>query len=297
MELTVTTGIGIVQMNSSTLTAESILSRLGLNSANTQIAPLPNEQPTIRPPSKHVPIRPTCWPAGADRQEVQPFFYPTADADPPYLQYGTKRMENTPLNTSAGLQDSIYAHGDKTTMPKLQTAKPPAPSYYSMTAAQNEPRKSDADVKTELSGLLQEISRELITNLVPLLRKCALEKLGGADTLQHLNIMPEKQVHRIIDIERFFITHWMTVFTEIFPRNLQQVFGNRDMNQRHARWVYWAEFGGPDTAGPGKMEIRRWIEEWDFIWKRLIYTEKETTVNMGTVDRWRNALVKMGLFD
>lgn len=290
-----------MQMNGSTLTAESILSRLGLNSANIQIAPLLNEQPTIRPPTKHVPIRPTCWPAGTDRQEAQPSFYPTADPNPSYLQYGTNRMETTPLNTSAGLQDSIYAHGDKTTMPKFQTVKPPfghpASSYYSMTAAQNEARKSNADVKTELNGLLQEISRELIKNLVPLLRKCALEKLGGADTLQHLNIMPEKQVHRILDIERFFITHWMTVFTEIFPRNLQQVFDNGDMNQRHARWVYWAKFGGPDTVGPDKMEIRRWIEEWDFIWKRLIYTEKETMVNMDTVDGWRNALVKMGLFD
>lgn len=295
-----TIGIGIVQMNGSTLTAESILSRLGLHSANPRVAPLPNEQPTIDPPAKNVPIRPACWPADTDHQKAQPSFYPTVDADSPYLQYGTKRMETTPPKTSAGLQDSIYAHGNGTTMPKPQVAKfplgQPTSLYYSMATAQNGPRKSNAEIKTELNGLLQEISRELITNLVPLLRKCTLEKLGDADTLRHLNIMPEKQVHKIIDIERFFVTHWMTVFTEIFPRNLQQVFGNGYMNQRHAKWVYWAEFGGPD-AGPGKVEIRRWIEEWDFIWKRLIYTEKETMINMDTVDRWRNALAKMGLFD
>lgn len=298
--LTMIIGIGIVQMNGSTLTAESILSRLGLDSVNTQIAPVLNEQPPIPLPANHVAVEPVHKPVGTGQQEAQMPFYPAAVDDYPYLQYGTKERGVTPPKASAGLRDSIYAYGNKT-MPKFQAVKfpfgQPAPSFPSMATTQNGFGKSNVDIKTELNGLLQEISRDLVKNLVPLLRKCALEKLGGADTLWHLNIIPEDQVHRIIDIENFFNTHWVTIFVEVFPGNLQQVFSKGDLNQRYARWVHWTEFGTPGAVGPRKMEIRRWIEEWDFIWKRLIYTERETMVNMDTVDRWRNALVKVGLFN
>lgn len=298
MALTVIIGIGIVQMNGSTLTAESILSRLGLDSVNTQIAPVPNEQPPIPLPANHVTVEPIYKPTDTDHREAQMPFYHAAVGDYPYLQYGTKEREITPLKASAGLRDSIYAYG-KTT-PKFQAVKfpfgQPAPLFPSMTATQNGSEKRNIDIKTELNGLLQEISRNLVKNLVPLLKKCALEKLGGANTLRHLNIIPEDQIHRIIDIEKFFHTHWMTIFIEVFPGNLQQVFSKGDLNQRYARWVYWTELGTPDAVGPSKMEIRRWIEEWDLIWKRLVYTERETMVNMDTVDGWRNALVRVGLF-
>lgn len=281
--LTIIVGIGIVQMNGSTPTAESILSRLGLNSANTRAAPVPNERSFISFPAKPVPVK-------TDPRKIQPPFYPTSDVDSPYLQYGTKKMGITPLKSSGGLHDSIYAHERKMPTPKFPTAK------LSSTQPASS-RKCNVEIKKKLNSLLQEISGDLVTNLVPLLRKCTLEKLGGADTLQHLNIVPERQVHSIPEIESFFNAHWMTVFTEIFPGNLQQVFGNGMLNRRYARWVYWTEFNGPDTAEPGKMEIRKWIEEWDFIWKRMIYTERETMVNMDTVDGWRNALVKVGLFN
>lgn len=294
-------GIGIVQMNGSKTTPESILSQLGLNPVNIQIAPVLNNQSPIPPPTQHVPVKSVSRPVDTSRQEVQPPFYPTADVDSPYLQYGTKRMNITPPKASAGLHDSIYAYGNKKAIPKPEAVKgsfnQPASSFSRTTNTQNTVRKTKAEIKTELNGFLQEVSRELITNLVPLLRKCTLDKLGDADTLWHLNIIPENQVHGIIDIERFFHTHWTTVFTEVFPKNLQQVFSKGDLNQRYTRWVHWAAFGGPDAVGPSKIEIRRWIEEWDLIWKRLIYTERETVVNMDIVENWRTALVKVGLFD
>lgn len=299
MVLTIIIGIGIVQMNGSTLTAESILSRLGLDSVNTQVAPVLNEQQLIPLPVNHVAVEPVHRPASTGHREAQMPLYPAAIGDYPYLQYGTKEREVTPLKAPAGLRDSIYAYGNKA-IPKPQAVKfhfsQSAPSFPSVATTQNGFGKSNVDIKTELNGLLQEISKDLVKNLVPLLRKCALEKLGSAETLWHLNIIPEDQVHRIIDIENFFHTHWMTIFVGVFPGNLQQVFSKGYLNQRYARWVHWTEFSTPDAVGPSKMEIRRWIEEWDLIWKRLIYTEWETMVNMDTVEKWRNALVKVGLF-
>lgn len=244
--------------------------------------------------------------ANADRQKIQPPFYPTLSVNVPYTQYGVKSTAIPLPNTSGGLQDSVYAPRNKATAPKPRKyAVPIASSTFGQTefplpsniTAQGISCLSGVDIKLGLRNLLQEISSSLITNLVPLLKKCTLEKLGGMETLQHLNIFPEKQVHSILDMERFFYTHWMTIFTEIFPENLHQVFGNAELNQRYARWIYWTQFSGPNAAGPKKWEIRKWIEEWDFVWKRLVYTENEAMANMDIVDGWRTALTGVGLPD
>lgn len=245
-------------------------------------------------------------PANIEEQKIQHPFYPTPSIDVPYLQYGTKIMGTTTAISSKGLQDSIYAPGNKASIPKsrkyaISIVKPSSrrseAPFLQNPVVKDGSGKNNVDIKLGLKGLLQKISRELVINIVPLLKKCALDKLGNMDTLQHLNICPEKQVHNILDMERFFHTHWMTIFTEIFPDNLQQVFLNAELNQRYASWVYWTEFSGPTATGPKKWDIRRWIEEWDLIWKRLIYTEREAMTNMNLVNEWRAALVNVGLSD
>lgn len=236
-----------------------------------------------------------------ERQKIEPPFYPPQDTVP-YLPYGSKNANITASDTTGGLHDSIYAPGKAapTTRHRTQVipiVKPPSKDLeLSHTpATQIKSGKSIVDIKNDLNSLLTGISKELITNLAPLLKQCMLDKLGDAFTLQFLNIVPEKQVQSIIDMEKFIHEHWMTVFKEFLPGNLRLVFGNGELNQRYSKWIYWAEFGEQDAPGPRMREVRKWIEEWDLIWKRILFNEKQTAVNMDTVDRWRTALASVGL--
>jgi hypothetical protein len=244
-------------------------------------------------------MQPVYRVAGRDRGMNEPCFYQGIDRS----QSGDMITDIAPKRAMGnGLEASIYA----TTATSVQRSQ-----YH--TKPNNIPRRllrtSDSflgpsrndenkvQVKRNLNSFLQRVSTGLVATLVPLLKQCVQSKLVRTTefTLEALNCHPEEQVRNIIDLERFFHTYWASVFREYLPADYGHAFKNGDLNRRLSEWIQWTETIGSNSTGPKSKEVKKWIDEWDFIWKRIVFTAEEAHVNIETADRWRTALLDVGL--
>lgn len=236
---------------------------------------------------------------GTDRGMNEPCFYQGTDRS----QGGDMIRDITPKRgMENGLEASIYAT-TATSAQKFQYHRKPDNIPRRLLRTSNSflgPSRDDENkvqVKRNLNSFLQRISAELVATLVPLLKQCVQSKLVGTTefTLEALNCHPEEQVRNIIDLERFFHTYWASVFREYLPADYGYAFKNGDLNRRLSEWIQWTETIGSSSTGPKSKAVKKWIDEWDFIWKRIIFTAEETHVNIETADRWRTALLGVGL--
>lgn len=249
--------------------------------------------------STPVYTKPVYRVTGTDRDMNEPCFYQGIGRS----QSGDITRDIPPKRAMGnGLEASIYATTATSAQKPQYHSKPDNISRRLLRTSNSFlglPRNDEnkVQVKRNLNSFLQRVSAELVATLVPLLKQCVQSKLVGTAefTLEALNCHPEEQVRNIIDLERFFHTYWASVFREYLPAYYGHAFKNGDLNRRLSEWIQWAETTGSNSTGPKSKEVKKWIDEWDFIWKRIIFTAEETHVNIETADRWRTALLDVGL--
>jgi hypothetical protein len=220
------------------------------------------------------------------------------------MSFNSLGEQRTTGRMAGGLQDSIHAprKGTRTVGNDRSYAIPIVnPTNGSVALAGGSTLTLGAKAKSDVQAFLGKVETELIAHLVPCIKSHLYHTLGNQESLNYLGIFPEIQVNSLFGLELFLNKHGPTVFSHLLPRPLCVDLRQHKLSGLFRGWMTWTMTpvdhapGTPDWAQPTESQLRDWVDDVDFVWKRLVVDPSQVRSNRSITDTWKSVVQGLGL--